>query len=351
MTAAVACGNMAALRTLLARGAAAGVPDAAGNTALSIAVALGLCDAVKLLLAHGADPDAAAGAHGELPLQIAVHLWLLSARAAGARHGLAVSGAFAGDHDDQHHHCGGDTSGRMSLDTAASSATSSRPEANGAVPSALSLDDSDTSSQLAAWSPPKRHVFVVPSDFEPASEEDLSVALRRSPVVVRDESLLAPQLRSIAAMHGGGARCAKAGDDDVGGKTTSCFARKRVVHVEAGGSGGASRACGGLQGALRHARRRWQARRGVPEMAPSLMASAESVRATKLRANRRSDPALDAAPKHGCLCGLWSRGSGRQSYGSTSAPPPPLPHSLLWIYCGVLTMPCAGARLCLQDPD
>jgi hypothetical protein len=91
---------MPALCALLAAGASPSRPDALGNTALSIAAALGLCDAVTLLLRHGADPDVASGAQHELPLQIAVHLWYVSIQEAGCRQGLGLPELFPGEHDD-----------------------------------------------------------------------------------------------------------------------------------------------------------------------------------------------------------------------------------------------------------
>jgi hypothetical protein len=94
VTAAVACGNIPALRTLLEHGASPKQADSLGNTSLSIAAALGLCDAVRLLIQFGANPNVSSGAHHELPLQIAVHLWYVSIQEAGHRHGLGVSGLF-----------------------------------------------------------------------------------------------------------------------------------------------------------------------------------------------------------------------------------------------------------------
>ena len=86
LTAAVACGNVPGLQLLLAHGASPSVLDSVGNTPLSIAAALGLCDAVKALLDSGADPDACAGKQKEFPLQIALHLWHASAQQAQLRH-------------------------------------------------------------------------------------------------------------------------------------------------------------------------------------------------------------------------------------------------------------------------
>lgn len=86
LTAAVACGNVPGLQLLLAHGASPSVQDSVGNTPLSIAAALGLCDAVKALLCSGANPDACAGKQKEFPLQIALHLWHASAQQAQLRH-------------------------------------------------------------------------------------------------------------------------------------------------------------------------------------------------------------------------------------------------------------------------
>jgi Ankyrin repeat len=86
LTAAVACGNVPGLQLLLTHGASASAKDCVGNTPLSIAAALGLCDAVKALLGFGADPDACAGEQEEFPLQIALHLWHASAHQAHLRH-------------------------------------------------------------------------------------------------------------------------------------------------------------------------------------------------------------------------------------------------------------------------
>lgn len=86
LTAAVACGNTPGLQLLLKHGASPSMQDTVGNTPLSIAAALGLCDAVKALLGSGADPDACAGKQKEFPLQIALHLWHASAQQAQLRH-------------------------------------------------------------------------------------------------------------------------------------------------------------------------------------------------------------------------------------------------------------------------
>lgn len=91
LTAAVACGNVLGVDALLAKGACPNAPDGRGNTPLSIAAALGLCDAVKALLAAGANPDMKTEAGQEQPLRIAVHLWYASVRQALARHGSAAT--------------------------------------------------------------------------------------------------------------------------------------------------------------------------------------------------------------------------------------------------------------------
>jgi hypothetical protein len=289
VTSAVACGNLTALRSLLSRGASPSQPDAFGDTALSIAVALGHCDAVKQLLASGADPDTCVGKHGEVPLQIAVQLWFMSVQEAGVRHGLGVLGFGPQRLPPCDESCGevvpstefgaaqdeGDArQGDLTIDAASVQRDS--------------LEGSEDSLQLAAWTPEPRHVF---RQTLKGSRTDGSAELSTAARAVAFDAAFQNPLHSISGIDG------------------PMICGTSVLMEDEACSGGERgwrlrrTFCGLLRG-----------RKGaLPEMGSSLTASSESAMASKLRTKRRVKTMH--APVS-CLSTCWGGKGSKAAFGS-----------------------------------